>query len=82
MLVDGDNAQPTLLAHVLFETAKYGIVTTRRVYGDWTGPQLSGWKDSLHAHAVQPTQQFRYTVGKNSTDKRPDNRRYGPVACW
>ena len=68
MLVDGDNAQPSLLEHVLAETAKYGIVTTRRIYGDWTGPQMSGWKDSLHAHAVQPIQQFRYTVGKNATD--------------
>ena len=68
MMVDGDNAQPSLLEHVLAETAKYGIVTTRRIYGDWTGPQMSGWKDSLHTHAVQPMQQFRYTVGKNSTD--------------
>ena len=68
MLIDGDNAQPSLIEHVLGETTKYGIVTTRRVYGDWTSPQMSGWKDSLHSYAVQPMQQFRYTVGKNSTD--------------
>ena len=68
MLVDGDNAQPSLIELVLAETAKYGIVTTRRVYGDWTTPQMSGWKDSLHSYAVQPMQQFRYTVGKNATD--------------
>lgn len=68
MLIDGDNAQPSLIEHVLAETAKYGIVTTRRIYGDWTTPQMSGWKDSLHTHAIQPVQQFRYTVGKNATD--------------
>ena len=68
MLVDGDNAQPSLIEHVLAETAKYGVVTTRRVYGDWTTPQMSGWKDSLHSYAVQPMQQFRYTKGKNATD--------------
>ena len=68
MLIDGDNAQPSLIENVLAETAKYGIVTTRRVYGDWTTPQMSGWKDSLHSYAVQPMQQFRYTVGKNATD--------------
>ena len=68
MLIDGDNAQPSLIEHVLAETAKYGVVTTRRIYGDWTTPQMSGWKDSLHSHAVQPMQQFRYTTGKNATD--------------
>ena len=68
MLIDGDNAQPSLIKDVLAETAKYGVVTTRRIYGDWTTPQMSGWKDPLHSYAVQPMQQFRYTVGKNATD--------------
>ena len=68
MLIDGDNAQPSLLEHILAETAKYGVVTTRRIYGDWTTPNMNGWKDSLHSHAVQPAQQFRYTTGKNATD--------------
>lgn len=68
ILIDGDNAQPSLIEHVLVETAKYGIVTTRRIYGDWTTPQMSSWKESLHSYAVQPMQQFRYTVGKNATD--------------
>ena len=68
MLIDGDNAQPALIEHVLAETAKYGNVTTRRIYGDWTTPQMSGWKVSLHTYAIQPMQQFRNTVGKNATD--------------
>ena len=68
ILIDGDNAQPSLIEHVLAETAKYGVVTTRRIYGDWTTPQMSGWKESLHNHAFQPAQQFRFTVGKNATD--------------
>ena len=68
MLIDGDNAQPALIEYVLAETAKYGIVTTRRIYGDWTSTNMSGWKDSLHSYAVQPAQQFSYTTGKNSTD--------------
>ena len=68
MLIDGDNAQPSLMEHVIAETAKYGLVTTRRIYGDWTEAAMAGWKDSLHSLAVQPVQQFRYTVGKNATD--------------
>ena len=68
MLIDGDNAQPSLMEHLLAETSMYGIVTTRRIYGDWTAPQMSGWKVSLQGYAIQPVQQFRYTVGKNATD--------------
>ena len=68
MLIDGDNAQATLLAKMLVETAKYGQVTVRRIYGDWTTTNMNSWKDTLNFHAFQPIQQFRYTIGKNATD--------------
>lgn len=68
LLIDGDNAQPSKIEHILRETERHGFVTIRRVYGDWTKPQLSAWKDVLHKFAIQPIQQFRYSVGKNSTD--------------
>jgi len=68
LLIDGDNAQPSLIEKILAETGKYGSVTIRRIYGDWTKPSMRGWKDALNINAIQPIQQFRYTVGKNSTD--------------
>ena len=68
ILIDGDNAQSSLLTQMLVEAAKYGMVTVRRIYGDWTTPNMNSWKDVLNFHAVQPIQQFRYTVGKNATD--------------
>lgn len=68
MLIDGDNAQPSLMKYVLAETGKYGMVTIRRNYGDWTESTMNSWKDTLHTYAIQPIQQFRYTVGKNATD--------------
>ncbi len=68
LLIDGDNAQPSLIGSILTETAKYGSVTIRRVYGDWTTANMAGWKNVLNNYAIQPIQQFRYTVGKNSTD--------------
>ncbi len=68
VLIDGDNAQPSLLEKILAETSKYGMITVRRIYGDWTTPNMGRWKDTLHTHAIQPIQQFRYTVGKNATD--------------
>jgi uncharacterized LabA/DUF88 family protein len=68
ILIDGDNAQANLLPQTLVEAGKYGLVTVRRIYGDWTTPSMNSWKDVLNFHAVQPVQQFRYTVGKNATD--------------
>ena len=68
MLIDGDNAQAALLSKMIVEAAKYGQVTVRRIYGDWTTTNMKSWKDILNFHAFQPIQQFRYTVGKNATD--------------
>lgn len=68
LLIDGDNAQPSLIEQMLSETGKYGQVTIRRIYGDWTTPQMKGWKNTSNNFAIQPIQQYRYTVGKNATD--------------
>ncbi len=68
MLIDGDNAQPSLTEKMLAEASKYGSVTIRRIYGDWTQANMGGWKDFLLTFAIQPIQQFRYTTGKNATD--------------
>jgi hypothetical protein len=68
LLVDGDNAAPKLLTVILEEASKYGKVTIRRVYGDWTTPQMNTWKSILNEMAFNPIQKFSYTSGKNSTD--------------
>lgn len=68
ILVDGDNAQAKLLKPILEEVSKYGKVTIRRIYGDWTIPQMNSWKDKLNDLSFNPIQKFAYTTGKNSTD--------------
>jgi len=68
VLIDGDNAQASLLPRILAEVSKVGLITVKRIYGDWTSTNMNSWKNSLHEYAIQPIQQFRYTVGKNSTD--------------
>ena len=68
MLIDGDNAQSSLLSQMLVEAGRHGQVTVRRIYGDWTTNNMNSWKDTLNYHAFQPIQQFRYTIGKNATD--------------
>jgi uncharacterized LabA/DUF88 family protein len=68
VLIDADNAQSSIVAQLLGEISLYGVATVKRVYGDWTTPNLKGWKEALNAHALQPVQQFSYTSGKNATD--------------
>jgi uncharacterized LabA/DUF88 family protein len=68
ILIDGDNAQSSLLPQMLVEASRHGQVTVRRIYGDWTTSHMNSWKETLNYHAFQPIQQFRYTVGKNATD--------------
>lgn len=68
ILIDGDNAQASLLKYMLEEVSKYGKATIRRIYGDWTTPHMNSWKESLNHYSISPIQKFSYTTGKNSTD--------------
>ena len=68
VLIDADNAQPSIVDGLLSEIANYGVASVKRIYGDWTAPGLKGWKEVLLQHSIQPIQQFAYTKGKNATD--------------
>jgi len=68
LLIDGDNASPKIVSGLLAEIANYGTASVRRIYGDWTKPNLNGWKECLLEHSIQPVQQFAYSTGKNATD--------------
>lgn len=68
VLIDADNAPRTALKEVMEEVAVYGSPTIKRIYGDWTMPNMSTWKPLLLEHAITPIQQYAYTTGKNATD--------------
>jgi len=68
VIIDADNSQPSIIEGLMEEIAKYGVASVKRIYGDWTDTRLKGWKSHLLSHAIQPMQQFGYTVGKNATD--------------
>jgi uncharacterized LabA/DUF88 family protein len=68
VLVDADNTSPQIIEVLLKEIAKFGTAYIKRVYGDWTSPQMNAWKKVLNDLALVPVQQFGYTSGKNSTD--------------
>lgn len=68
VLIDGDNIPSGHVKEMLEEIAKYGNPTIKRIYGDWTKPNLSKWKNLLLENAITPIQQYGYTTGKNATD--------------
>ncbi|HEX7804457.1 MAG TPA: NYN domain-containing protein [Pseudoxanthomonas sp.] len=68
VLIDADNAQPSVIEGLLAEVAKYGVASVKRIYGDFTSPRMTQWKAALLRHSISPAQQFAYTSGKNATD--------------
>lgn len=68
LLIDGDNVSPKVIVGLMAEIANIGTASVRRIYGDWTKPDLKGWKECLLNHSITPMQQFAYTTGKNATD--------------
>ena len=68
VLIDADNANSSIIEGLLGEVAKIGVASVKRIYGDWTTPNLQPWKATLLEFSIQPIQQFRYTTGKNATD--------------
>lgn len=68
LLIDSDNVSAEYVQKILEELTKYGIVTIKRIYGDWTKSNSNKWKNVLLTNSIQPMQQFAYTNGKNATD--------------
>ena len=68
VLIDADNAPRTALREIMAEVAGYGSAPPKRIYGDWTAPNMGSWKPLLLEHAITPFQQYSYTTGKNATD--------------
>ncbi|MFA6041456.1 MAG: NYN domain-containing protein [Methylophilus sp.] len=70
VLIDADNTFNVIeiIDELFVEISKFGDASVRRIYGDWTKPQLNRWKEVLPKHAIQPIQQYANTKGKNATD--------------
>lgn len=70
LLVDAENVSHHRIDQVMAAVKNNlgGLVTVKRIYADWTKPNLSAWKAVLQKHAFLPIQQYSFTSGKNSTD--------------
>ena len=68
LLIDSDNVSSKYLNGIFDELSQYGIVTYRRIYGDFTNPANARWSTKLLEKSIIPIQQFSNTTGKNATD--------------
>ncbi len=68
VLIDADNVSSKYIHSIMDEVTKYGVATIKRIYGDWTKPNNSKWKEVLLQNSIIPIQQYNYTTGKNSSD--------------
>lgn len=68
LLIDADNAPAEMIDEILTELSTFGVINTRRAYGNWTKSGLHGWQNKLLEYAIRPMQQFDYSKGKNATD--------------
>lgn len=68
VLIDADNVSEKYIKYIFDEISNHGTPTYKRIYGDWTNPQLASWKNVLLNYSISPIQQYGYTTGKNSTD--------------
>ena len=53
LLIDAENVSVKYIKPVLTELSKYGVITYKRIYGDWTSTQLSGWKEQLLSNSLR-----------------------------
>ena len=68
VLIDADNVSDKYVKVIFDEVNNHGTATYKRIYGDWTKPQLAQWKNVLLNYSISPIQQYSYTIGKNATD--------------
>ncbi len=68
VLIDADNVSEKYVQAMFDEISNHGTPTYKRIYGDWTKPQLAQWKSVLLDYSISPIQQYAYTTGKNATD--------------
>ena len=70
LLIDAENIPHHRMEQVMAAVKNNlgGLVTVKRIYADWTKPNLSAWKAVLQKYAFLPIQQYSFVSGKNSSD--------------
>ena len=68
LLIDADNVSSRYISGILSELSKYGKITIRRMYGDWSQDRLHSWMKCSCRFSLTPIMQPNNTPGKNASD--------------
>ena len=68
VLIDAENISSKYIDVILSEANNLGDVVYKRIYGNWTTPQMASWRNTILDNAIQPIQQYSNTIRKNSSD--------------
>ncbi len=68
VFIDAENISAKYAARLIEEAANYGDVIVRRVFADWSSPNVQAWKETVAKHSLIAEQQFSAVKGKNSGD--------------
>ena len=68
VLIDAENISSKYIDVILSEANNLGDVIYKRIYGNWTTPQMASWRNTILDNAIQPVQQYSNTIRKNSSD--------------
>ena len=68
LLIDVDNIAYRYTENILSELSKYGKVTIRRMYGDWSQLRLKSWLSIASKYSLTPIMQPNNSPGKNASD--------------
>ena len=68
VLIDADNVPAKYADAILKEVTSFAEPALRKVYGDWSGTKLNGWKKVLSEHGLVAYQETANTTQKNASD--------------
>ena len=67
MFIDAENISYNIVEPIFDEILKYGIISGKRAYADWSNKAYKKWPEMLDKLGIRPFQQFHYDT--DETDK-------------
>lgn len=68
VLIDAENISSKYVDVILSEANAMGNIIYKRIYGNWTSPNMASWRSVILDNSIQPIQQYSNTMSKNSSD--------------
>ncbi|MDI9503367.1 MAG: NYN domain-containing protein [Bacillota bacterium] len=68
LLIDAENISPDYISIIYDEANKYGTLSYKRIYGDWSSTALNKWRNQCIKYNLDQRQQYSVVSGKSTSD--------------